>query len=239
MPFRHGKAAKVLINQFDVSSYLNDGSVSQSIETGETTNYGSGGVKTYVVGLTDSTLSLSGLWDGAASAIDEIVQAQLGTDPEVVTFAPEGLTAGRRLITCTPIATSYEVSSPVADVVSISFEAQSSDRLDRGISLSDLTSISATGNGTSQDNTVSTSNGGVGTLHVPVNTRNGATTFLVQHSADNSTWATLVTFTSVGSTTVTSERVAVTGTVNRYLRVQYTVAGTTGALTFHASFARR
>ena len=238
MSFKHGKNTKVLVNEFDVSSYFSDGSTSQSVETGETTAYGNS-AKTYVVGLTDSTLSLSGFWDGSASAVDEILSTALATDAEVITFAPEGLSAGSRINAMTSIGTSYEVSSPVADVVSTSFEAQTTDRLDRGISLCDLAAVTATGNGTAQDNSASTSNGGAATLHVTANTRNGDTTFKVQHSADNSTWADLITFSVVGSTTVTSERSTASGTVNRYVRVQHTLAGSTGSITYHANFARR
>jgi hypothetical protein len=139
----------------------------------------------------------------------------------------------------TSIGTSYEVSSPVADVVATSFEGQTTDRIDRGISLCDLAAVTATGNGTAQDNSASTSNGGAATLHVTANTRNGNTTFKVQHSADNSTWADLITFSVVGSTTVTSERSTASGTVNRYVRVQHTCAGSTGSITYHANFARR
>lgn len=238
MTFRHGKNTKVLVNQYDLSAYFSESSTSQSAETGETTTYGST-AKSYVVGLTDSTMSLKGFFDGAVGAVDEIIAAALQTDAENITVAPEGLSAGSRVTTFTSILTSYEVTAPVADVVSCSLEGQTTDRMDRGISLYALTATSATGSSTAVDNTVSTSNGGAGTIHVTANTRNGSSTIKIQHSADNSTWVDLITFTAVGSTTTTSERISVTGTVNRYLRVNHTIAGSTGAITYHASFARR
>lgn len=238
MAFKHGKNTKVLVNQYNLSSYFSDGSISGSVETGETTVYGNS-AKTYIVGLTDSTMSLSGFWDGAASAVDEIISAALQTSAEVITFAPEGLTAGSRVNAMTSLLTSYEVSSPVADVVKTSLEGQTTDRIDRGVSLCDLAAVSATGNGTAQDNGASTANGGAGTLHVTANSRNGNTTIKIQHSADNATWADLITFSVVGSTTVTSERSTASGTVNRYVRVQHTLAGSTGSITYHANFARR
>jgi hypothetical protein len=51
----------------------------------------------------------------------------------------------------------------------------------------------------------------------------------------------LVTFTVVSSTAKTSERVEVASgtTVNRYLRVNYTVAGSTGSATPVVAFTRR
>lgn len=239
MTFRHGKNTKVLFNATDMSVYLNDSSVSENVETGETTVYGKS-AKTYIPGLRDSTVTLGGLFDGDANAADAVFTGVIGSNTEInITVAPEGLAAGRRLIALQALETSYEVSSPVADVVAASVEAQTDDRVDRGISLCNLAAVTATGNGTAQDNTSSSANGGAGMLHVTANTRNGATTFKVQHSADNSTWADLVTFSSVGTTTTTSERVAVTGTVNRYLRESHTLAGSSGSITFHLNFSRR
>ncbi len=107
--------------------------------------------------------------------------------------------------------------------------------------LSSGSTVTATGNGTSVDNGASTTNGGAGFLSVPVNTRNGNITVKIQHSADNSTFADLVTFTVVSSTTKTSQRVEVASgtTVNRYLRVNYTVAGSSGSATPVVAFTRR
>jgi len=52
-------------------------------------------------------------------------------------------------------------------------------------------------------------------------------------------WADLLTFTGVSASTLASQVSAVTGTVNRYLRVTASAAGsTTGAITFMVSFAR-
>ena len=221
-----------------MSSYLSDGSPTESVETGETTAYGKD-AKTYVVGLRDSTLSLSGFFDGATDAVDEVFATALGTSDENITFAPEGLALGRRVVTMASLETSYEISSPVADVVSISMEAQTNDRLDRGVSLCDLASVAATGNGSSHNHGASSTGGATGTLHVTANSRNGNTTFKIQHSADNSVWVDLMTFSVVGATTKTSERKTVTGTVYGYTRVSYTCAGTSGSITFHASVARR
>lgn len=238
MTFRHGKNTKVLFNQFDLSSYLSEASPNESVETAETTAYGNS-AKTYVVGLRDSTLSMSGFFDGSANAVDEIIATALQTNPEVITFAPEGLTVGSRVVTMNAIETSYEVSSPVADVVSVSVEAQTTDRIDRGVSLANLGAVSSTGNGTANDNSASSANGAVANLHVTANTRNGSTTFKIQHSADNATWVDLITFSAVSTATKTSERLAVAGTVQRYTRVTYTLAGSTGSITFHANIARR
>lgn len=243
MPFVHGKNTAVIWKATDLSAYFSDSSTSRSVDVAETTTYGvSGSSKTYIVGHNDGTVSLSGLWDGAASAVDATLTATLGADgTHVATIAPAGLAIGSRVHMADVEQTSYEVSSPVADVVAISAELQATGGLDAGVSLHALASESTSTNSTSVDNAASSANGGVAHLHVTVNTRNGATTIKVQHSTDNSTWADLVTFASVSTSTTTSERVVVAAgtTVNRYLRAQSTVGGTTGALTYTVSFARR
>jgi hypothetical protein len=137
--------------------------------------------------------------------------------------------------------TSYEVSSAIADIVQASAEFQSTDAVEHGVILSSGSAVTTTGNGTGVDNTTSSLNGGAGFLSVPVNTRNGNITVKIQHSADNSTFADLVTFTVVSSTTATSERIVVASgtTINRYLRVNYTVAGSSGSATPVVAFTRR
>lgn len=239
MAFKHGKNAKLLLNEYDLSAFANEGSVAESVETGETTVFGNS-AKTYIPGQRDSTLSISGFFDGDANAVDEVVAGILATDPEVITFGSEGLAAGSRVTTMKSLSTSYEISSPVADVVSFSLEAQNTDRIDRGISLLNLAAVNYPGaNSASQDNATATSNGGAANLHVTANTANGASTIKIQHSADNATFADLVTFSAVSAAGTTSERATVTGTVNRYLRVNTTIAGSSGSITIHANFARR
>jgi hypothetical protein len=239
MAFRHGKNTKVLFGAYDLSSYFNEASSATSIETGETTTFGKNS-KTYLTGLADGTISLSGLFDGDANAVDAVLSATLGTDAgAVITVAPEGLAIGSRLKAGATLSTSYEISSPVADVVSVSGEAQVTGDTSHAVSLHNLTAETATGNATSNDNSASSANGGIAILHVTANSMNAGTTIKVQHSADNSTWADLATFAAVSSTTTTSERVAVAAgtTVNRYLRASWTAAGT-GSITFHVNFSR-
>lgn len=243
MAFIHGRGAVVLHGAYDMSSYLNEASASASVETAETTTFGvAGGAKTYIVGLEDGTVSASGLFDGAADAIDEVLTTSIGSDTLApVTIAPNGTTLGERVKTLQAKTTSYEVSSPVGDVVSVSYQAQADGGVDHGVSLATLASISSSTNHTSVDNGASSADGGVGQVHVTVNTRDSATTLKVQHSTDNSTWVDLVTFSSVSATTTASERVVVANgtTVNRYLRAISTLSAGTGALTYHVSFSRR
>jgi hypothetical protein len=236
--FRHGKSTVVLLNGYDMSAYLNEATQTFSLETGETTTFGSSD-KTYVAGLGDGTISCSGLFDGAANASDPVIRGELGEEDNTFTVLPEGATAGRTSILANGQITSYEVSSPVSDVVSISAEIQADGGLWFGSALNDLSVVSASAVTTGADNSASTSNGAVANLHVTSNNRDGATTVKVQHSADDITYVDLITFTNVSASAVAGETVTSTGTVNRYLRAQIVPAGTSGSVTYHVSVARR
>ena len=240
--FAHGKNVNVFLNEFDFSTYFNDVSASTSVDTAETSAFGTS-AKTYVVGHRDGTISLSGMFEGTASVgTDEFFATALGSATKnKIIVAPQGNSVAAGAIMLVADDTSYEVSSAIADIVQASAEFQSTDAVEHGKILSSGSAVTATGNGTGVDNTASSTNGGAGFLSVPVNTRNGNITVKIQHSADNSTFADLVTFTVVTSTTKTSERVEVASgtTVNRYLRVNYTVAGSSGSATPVVAFTRR
>jgi hypothetical protein len=237
--FAHGKNVNVFVNEYDFSTYFNDVSATTSVETAEVSAFGSN-AKEYIVGLLDGTVSLSGMFDGTATGTDVVFSAVLGsTTKQNVIVAPSGHSNGASAIVLEADDTSYEVSGAVADVVQTSAEFQSSDGVEHGKILSSGAAISSTGSGTSVDNAASSANGGVGFVSVPTNTRNGNITVKVQQSADNSTFTDLITFTVVTSTQKTFQRVEVTGTVARYLRVNYTVAGSTGSATPVVAFARR
>jgi len=240
--FRHGKNVNVFLDEYDFSTYFNSVSASTSIDTAETSAFGTS-AKSYVVGHRDGTVSLSGMFESTASVgTDQYFASALGSATKIkLIVAPEGHSNGAGAILLQADDTSYEVSSAIADIVQASAEFQSTDAVEHGKILSSGSTVTATGNGTGVDNTTSSLNGGAGFLSVPVNTRNGTIVVKIQHSADNSTFADLVTFTTVTSTQKTSERIEVASgtTVNRYLRVNYTVAGSTGSATPVVAFTRR
>ena len=57
MAFIHGKTALVLQNEFNLSSFFNDVSISRSIETAETTAFGSS-AKSYIVAYSGAMLAM-------------------------------------------------------------------------------------------------------------------------------------------------------------------------------------
>lgn len=239
--FRHGKNTTVLSGDFDLTTYLNSASASYSVDVPETTTFGSAD-RSYIVGHNEGTISFEGLFDGTTSSADELFSAALGnTTDRVVTVSTDSTAIGGRTILASASSTSYEISSPLTDVVSVSAEAIANGGLDSGLWLVCQTAVSATTTTASVDNAASSTNGGVAHLHVTANARTATTVIAVQHSADNSTWADLVVFGTVALSGLDSERVEVASgtTVNRYLRTRTTIATGTGAITRSVAFSRR
>lgn len=241
--FRHGRGTLLFLDDENISTFFREAGVNRSVDLAETSTYGTFD-KTYVVGMRDATFSLAGLFSGAADEIDEQLAAIIGQAQEYAfTYAPEQMTFGRRVYIASVDTVSYEVSSPLTDMVGTSAEFQASAGAFSGNSLHDLTAESATNNSTNLDNTVSSAFGAIASLHLVTNTRDaGSIVVKVQHSPDNSVWTDLITFTSVsaGAANTSGQIGTVTGTVNRHLRSLWTVTGgTTGSYTFVVACARK
>jgi len=240
MGFIHGRGSKVLFGAYDLSTFFNNAGTNSAVDANDSTTFGVvGGSKTFIVGLRDGKVSISGLFDGAVAAVDERIQASLGSDTEApMTVALDGFAIGRRVQIAQAKTTSYDIKAPVADVVSVSADFQADGGVDGGVSLSANLSVSATTDEASVDNAASSAFGGRGQLHVLANTRNVNSVVKIQHSADNSTWVDLITFATIATTVITSARSLAAGTVNRYLRAQITLSAGTGAIQYQVSFAR-
>lgn len=240
MAFIHGKSAILLYGGTNLSPYFNDASVSRSVDTAETSAFGTQ-AKTYILGMEDGTLSASGMFDGDANAVDDLLRQTFGAAAnDIVTFLPEGAADGKSAFSALVKQTSYEVSSPVGDVVATSVELQSDSGVQRAIALAGGKTVTTTGETTGVDNTASTSGGAVAFLHVTANTRDGASTFKVQQSSDGSTWADLSpSFASVPAGATTSERIVISGSIARYVRASHAPGGSTGSVTYTLTFARR
>lgn len=122
--FHHGKATHFSLDDTggtsrDLSNVLVSVDFPEIIETAETTAFGATS-KSYIVGLRDATISISGLFD---ATVDGYI---IGTEPATRTFifGPAGNTSGYVKYTGEAILTNYSVSSPVGDVVTFSLDLQ-------------------------------------------------------------------------------------------------------------------
>lgn len=238
MAFSHGSKAHIYANGYNLTSYLRSITAPASADTHGVTTFGAT-AKAYIPGLKDATLSVEGVYDGATDAVDQVLQAALGGTSTIWSWCLADDVFGNPCYGFDSIETSYEIDTPVDDVAVVSAEAQSKVGMERAIIHQILTSETATGNGNTVDNGAATTNGGVGYIQVTAISGAGASlTGKVQHSTDDITYVDLVTFTAV-TAAHNAQRVAVTGTVNRYTRARWEIAGTTPSATFLITFGRK
>ena len=132
--FRHGKSTVFKVDNnagslTDISNTLTDVSFPQSVDTAETSAFGAS-AKSYVVGLSDATLSVSGNFD---ATVDAHLAAIVGkADSVSFEYGPEGSTAGYVKYTGEALLTSYEKSGAIGDVVTYSAEFQVTGAITRG-----------------------------------------------------------------------------------------------------------
>ena len=115
MAFVHGKDSKFKLDNSsgsltDISSYVNNVDFPETADVAETSALGSSN-KSFVVGLKDATIGLTGLWDSTADAIFGAVVGQSATLS--FEYSPEGTASGKVKYTGEAIMTNNSISSPV------------------------------------------------------------------------------------------------------------------------------
>ena len=130
--FAHGKSSDFALDDTggtsrSLANTLTDVSFPQSIDTAETTAFGSSN-KSYIVGLKDTTISVSGIWD---ATVDGYLS---GTEPASRSFiyGPAGSSGGNVKYTGEAILTNYSQSNPVGDVVTFTADFQVTGAVTRG-----------------------------------------------------------------------------------------------------------
>jgi len=129
--FKHGKNAYfaldgVSASLVNISNTLNEISLPREIETAETTAFGQND-KTYITGLGDATISLSGMFDATVDTLvaGDIANLKSGSVASLTfEYGPAGSVATSPKFTGEALITSYEISSPVGDVITYSLELQ-------------------------------------------------------------------------------------------------------------------
>ena len=197
-----------------------------------------------ILGRTDSTLTVNGWFDnGTNKSHDAYLSSnKLPTADRVITYL-FGTTRGDAALLMNGKQSSYDTTMSPGNALATSatFSANAItnfDGMNFGVLLdAGVTAYSnGTTNGTSVDQSASSSAGAVATLQFTTGSTLTSADFKVQHSANDSTWADLITFTQITSTTASAEVGTATGTVNRYIRLVATINGTSA--TAQISFAR-
>ena len=114
--FVHGRGTQVYLDEFIMSDYFNSADVALTNDTAEVTAYGATS-KSYLLGLADGTLSMSGMWTADTDGSDEELQAILGSASAAnITIAQAAGTIGNRATIARCDEVNYSISNPVADI---------------------------------------------------------------------------------------------------------------------------
>jgi hypothetical protein len=230
----HGKNGRVYLNQYNLSGQSSNIEVGVELATVDASNFETGW-QTPLIGIPGWTGRLNAFYDDTGTHSDAVFQEAIGASGGVLSMYPAGVTVGYRgYATYGEWETSYPVTIPVADAVTAQVAFRGNGALDKVICLA---ACAPTTSGSFTHAAVNYGASGAsqvlnGYLHVmsvgasPVNVR-------VEHSPDNNTWATLLSFTQ--ATAATYSQGTVTGSVAQYVRA---VGVTAGAASYIVGFHR-
>jgi hypothetical protein len=222
MAFVHGKDIVIYVNENNYSTYFNNADTARTADIAETTTFGNDS-KTYIPGEKDGTISLTGLFDATA---DVVMQPLLGGADLNLIIGENGVATGDRNTFGKGNINNYAVSSPIGDIVATSIDFQPDNGLFSGEVLIASAFTTTGAQGSANDNTTSTTNGaGAFLIVTSVSGTSPTGDVKIQHSADNVTYADLITFTQATAGTSEVKTVAKGTTINRYVRVYNTIGG--------------
>lgn len=233
----HGKDVKLYYAEIDATSYAGSIAVKPTAAVHDVTQFSSGAVE-YAAGLIGWEGTIESVYDNAAAGLWYLSAGRLGSDTAshgLFSWFDNGAAAiGDKGFVGSP-AVIAENSTPLSvnDMVRSTLTIRGNGRPGiRAVLLHPLATRSSTNNVSSHDAGAAESNGGRGNLHVTAVT--GDWTIAIQDSADNSSFATIISFANV--TAVGGYTGTVTGSVRRYRRVLYTV-NSAGSITFVVGFS--
>lgn len=233
----HGKNARTYINGYDLSAYLNSFGVAQTADTVEASAFSSSN-KTYVVGLKDATVSAEGFFAGSTVETDYVFNQALGST-EIWSYYPAGPALNSAGYGVKSIDNSYEITSPIDGVVSVTVAGQAILGADRILSHHNLTAVSSSGSETAINGGSTSLLGAIGYLQIT----NVSSTVIeigvtVQHSSAGTAWANIITFTS-GPGIRAERSVSSSTNIKRYTRANWTISSTSGTITFNVGARRK
>lgn len=241
MTFRNAQQARIYVGILAAAAYTRNASASSATEMLETTTLADK-PRQFIPGIEEAgSFSCDGPLDVDATAngqFDAIADIKAATTPTPITFLPLGSDGAAWLVQGDQ--TDITLTNATGATADWSMTAQTQGQHDlNGRLLENAVAVTVDTNGTALDNGAGTTNGAVFHLHVTAYSGFTNDIIIVQHSttgAFGGEQTTLATFATV--TGVTSERVVVTGTVGRYLRVVDNVTGS-GSITRTVAVSRR
>lgn len=223
---------------YDVSQYFNDVGTTMATEAAETTTFQFDGFKSYIPGLREGSISLSGLYDGTVQGVDAFLQTALNdaNDESIVVFPEGGTAENSRCYMAQGVTSKYDLKSPVSGVVAADSEIQCDGGLWSGTgkffsatSASSVTTVAYQRNPAAANNTQTTSKGGlliVGVTNLQTTGTSPSFSWTFRNSADNSTYTTLSSQSAIPTSGVWV--VPIVGSIYQYTQFSITLASSTG-----------
>lgn len=244
MAIKHGRRARGYVGGVDLSGFLKDVGTASDRDMADSSSFGDDD-RTFVSGQRGGTLSLGGMFSARVDDLDpqEIADTLDAAfeDAEGAVIAcqlPQGDTNGNVAKCIEGHISSNPVSSPNGDIVSINGELTSDVGVERCVVLHAKGEETSDDNGNGLDQTASSVEGAAGYLQVFDVGGSGTLTVKIQHSADNSTFADLITFTAQTAGEVAERKAIAEGvTINRYVRALWTLDS--GDAVFFVCFSRK
>lgn len=233
----HGTAARFYYGAMDMSGYAEQVEQQLSRSLAEYRPL-SGTAVRRLGGHRDARITLTGgALDTSVGANDAYVWARLAEDTERVwAFLPMGDAVGQACY-CGQAVGENQQRVAGDDIVRLPVAMLSTEDIDRCVILRAL-AAGGISPGATHNGGAASANGGAAYLICTAISGAGATLAVTfEDSANGTDWATLVAMTAL--TAVGSERKIVTGAVRQYLRVSWTLTGSTPAATWFAAFGRR
>jgi hypothetical protein len=232
----HGKQVRVYLGSRDVSGDLSSIDITASAETHDRTTFASAGWKGFDGGLRSWNADFEAFYQpdvgGIGRQLEAVGDNTAGLGVLSVYDGDADAVGDYGWLGSEAVLASRGQPINVNDLIRLRGSLAGNGRAGMVARLlHPLGAESSTGNGSSVDNSASSANGGRANLHVTAATGSG--TVICQHSADNSVWVDLITFTATAA--ATSETKEVDGTVNRYTRTRH-VPGT--SITYVMGLAR-
>lgn len=243
---RQGKTSSIYVDEINASPFITEYKFESKRDDTDVTPIESDD-KIFVSGTAENTCTLTGLWNGDADSLDELLDDTFGTDVQnIVSIMPGGCVQGNGAYLASATQVKYNIKAKSSEQVEGESEFRTARVRARVLKARGL--VSATGVGTSGSTGVmapaATAKGA--TLHVHVLGLTGVPTSViisVEGSADGTSFTALSPALSVDVTAGAGGYIATTLkslAIPKYLQVKQTITGgTTPSLDYIALLGRR
>lgn len=235
----HGKDSALYLGKYALTNYLKSWEPTEDYDVADVSVMG----KAYhesIPGQRAGSVKVEGFAGFAAGESMDILTAYRGLASVPLTISFPATAVGDEAILLNGFVNTTSNPADVSSAVGLSAELMGVDGLDWGKLLHVLATETATADGTSVNNGGASSNGGSANIHVTATTGASPSTVVkVQDSADDSSWADIITFTTITAATYEHKTLAAATAVRQYVRIIWTLGGSTTNITFCVAFARR